>query len=334
MEQVTKIVKDIKAGIIKPVYFMAGDEPYYIDKITAFLEENLLSEEDKSFNQTIYYGRDLSIDDIVSTCKRYPMMAERQVVIVREAQDLARTIENLESYVSNPTPTTVLVVCYKYKTIDKRKKLYKEVNKHGLYIESKKLYESQVGKWIVGVLKGKNFGIEAKATAMLVDFLGNDLGKINNELEKLQIILPEGSTITPKHIEDNIGFSKDYNIFEFRKAIGNHAQFDAYKIAHHFAQNPKEHPMVVTVASLYGYFAQLMNFHALKDRNPKNVASVLGINPYFVKDVELAARNYPMKKVSQILATLRDIDGKGKGVGAINMTAADLHKELLYNIFK
>ncbi len=334
MDEISKIVKDIQGGNIKPIYFLAGEEPYYIDKLSEFLENNLLTEDEKSFNQTIYYGRDVSIEDIISTCKRFPMMAERQVVIVREAQDLVRTIENLEKYAANPTPTTVLVICYKYKMIDKRKKLYKDVNKTGLYLESKKLYDNQVGKWIVGVLAGKKYGIEAKAAAMLVDFLGTDLAKINNELEKLQIILPEGSTITPKHIEENIGFSKDFNIYEFRKAIGYREEYNAYKIAHHFAQNAKEHPMVATVASLYSFFAQLMNFHALKDRNPKNVAAALGINPFFVKDVEAAGRSYPMKKVSQILATLRDIDGKGKGVGAINMSAQDLHKELLFNIFK
>jgi DNA polymerase-3 subunit delta len=220
VDEVVKIVNDIKAGNIKPIYFLMGEEPYYIDKLTEYMEANLLSEDEKGFNQTVLYGRDVSVDDIVSTAKRYPMMAERQVVIVREAQELSRSIDKLESYAENPMPTTVLVIAYKYKTLDKRKKLTKFLDKTGLVYESKKLYENQVGDWLKRVLAGKKLNIEPKAAAMLVDFLGTDLSKIANELDKLAIILPQGSTITPELIEENIGFSKDFNVFELRKAIG------------------------------------------------------------------------------------------------------------------
>ncbi|MFE3869203.1 DNA polymerase III subunit delta [Flavobacterium sp. LS2P90] len=333
MDEVLKIVNDIKSCNIKPIYFLMGEEPYYIDKLSDYIEKNVLTEEEKGFNQTVLYGRDVSIEDIISTAKRYPMMADRQVVIVKEAQDLIRTIDKLESYAENPMPSTVLVFCYKYKTLDKRKKITKLLAKNGVVFESKKLYENQVGDWIKRVLAGKKYAIEPKATAMLVEFLGTDLSKINNELEKLQIILPAGSTITPKHIEENIGFSKDFNVFELRKALGERNQLKAYTIAENFAQNPKDNPMVVTTSLVFGFFIQLLKYHGLKDRNPKNVAAVLGVNPFFLKEYDVALKNYPMKKVSQIVGALRDIDVKSKGVGANALSQSDLLREMLYKIF-
>ena len=207
MDEVKQIVSGIKNGKISPIYFLMGEEPYYIDKISDFIEDNVLAEEEKGFNQMVLYGRDVTIDDIVSNAKRYPMMAERQVVIVKEAQDLSRTIEKLVSYVENLQPTTVLVINYKYKKLDKRKALYKAINKIGVVYESKKLYENQVAEWIRRVLSPKGYSISPKAAQMLVEFLGTDLGKINNELEKLQLIIPKEQQITPELIEENIGIS-------------------------------------------------------------------------------------------------------------------------------
>ncbi|POS01963.1 DNA polymerase III delta subunit [Flavobacterium croceum DSM 17960] len=333
MDEVLKIINDIKAGIIKPIYFLMGDEPYYIDKLTEYIENNILLEEEKGFNQMVMYGRDTTIEEVVGAAKRFPMMAERQVVIVKEAQELSRTIDKLELYAESPQPTTVLVFAYKYKTLDKRKKITKVLEKNGVVFESKKMYENQVGTWLQRVLQGKGYTIEPKAIAMFVEFLGNDLTRISKEIEKLQIILPKGSTITPKDIEVNIGFSKDYNNFELRKAIGERNVARAYKIAMHFAQNPKDNPLVVTTATLYSFFSQLLQFHGLKDKSSANVAKVLKINPYFVKEYELAVKNYPMKKVSQIIASLRQLDVKSKGVGANNLSQADLLKELLAQIF-
>lgn len=333
MDEAVKIINDIKAGNIKPIYFLMGEEPYYIDKLTEYMEANLLAEEEKGFNQTVLYGRDVSIDDVVSTAKRYPMMAERQVVIVREAQELSRTIDKLESYAENPMPTTVLIFAYKYKTLDKRKKVTKVLGKNGLVYESKKLYENQVGDWLKRVIAGKKLTIEPKASAMLVDFLGTDLSKIANELDKLAIILPQGSTITPEIIEENIGFSKDFNVFELRKAIGEKNEKKAYQIAKYFADNPKDNPLVLTVGQTFGFFIQLLKYHGLKDKNPKNVAAALGINPFFVKEYDVAVKNYPMKKVSAIVAALRDIDVKSKGVGASSLGSGDLMKEMLAKIF-
>ena len=333
MDEVLKIINDIKAGNIKPIYFLMGEEPYYIDKLSEYIEDTILTEDEKAFNQTVLYGRDATIEDIASTAKRYPMMAERQVVIVKEAQDLAKTIDDLENYVSNPMESTVLVICYKYKTLDKRKKLVKMLDKIGVVFESKKLYENQVGQWITRVLHGKGYTIEPKANAMLVEFLGNDLNKINNELEKLQIILPKGSTIAAKHIEENIGFSKDFNNFELLNALGSKNQLKAYQIVQYFSDNEKANPLVVTTSTVFGFYVKLLKYHGLKDKNPKNVASVLGVNPYFLKDYDLALKNYPMKKVSQIVTTMRSIDVKSKGVGANALPSHDLFKEMLVGIF-
>jgi DNA polymerase-3 subunit delta len=279
----------------------------------------------------VLYGRDVSIDDIVSHAKRYPMMAERQVIIVKEAQDLSRTIENLVGYIENPQPTTVLVLCYKYKTLDKRKKLSKAVAKYGVLFESKKLYDNQVPDWIRRVLNGRGHTILPKASQMLVEFLGNDLGKINNELEKLRLIMQPGDQITPQLVEENIGISKDFNNFELQNAIGEKNIKKAFAIIQYFAQNPKNNPLVVTMGLLYGFFAKLLKYHALTNKG--DAAKVLKVSPYFVKDYQVAARNYPMKKVSAVISSIREIDMKSKGVGAANLSQGDLLKELLIKIF-
>lgn len=333
MDEVIQITKDIKAGNYKPIYFFMGEEPYYIDKLTDFIDDNVLSEDEKGFNQMTIYGRDTTIEEVISHAKRYPMMADRQVVIVKEAQELSRNIDKLEAYVENPQPTTILVFAYKYKTLDKRKKVTKLLDKVGVVYESKKLYENQVGDWIKRVLSGQGYSIEPKAAAILVEFLGTDLSKISNELDKLKIILPKGHTFTPKDIEENIGFSKDYNNFELRKAIGEKNQVKAYQIIDYFAQNPKDNPLVVTTGLVFGFFSQLLQYHGLKDKSQFNAAKVLKVNPYFIKDYEIAFKNYPMKKVSAIVAALRDIDVKSKGVGASSISQHDLLKELLIHIF-
>ncbi|WP_242135368.1 DNA polymerase III subunit delta [Aestuariivivens marinum] len=332
MDEVKQLVQDIKNGNLKPIYFLMGEEPYYIDKISDFIEETVLSEEERGFNQVVLYGRDITVEDIISNAKRYPMMAEYQVVIVKEAQDLSRTIEKLTSYAENPQPSTILVINYKYKKIDKRKALYKGINKVGVVYESKKLYENQVSDWIRRVLSPKDYTITPKASQMLVEFLGTDLSKISNELQKLQIILPKGSQITPELIEENIGISKDFNNFELRKAIGERNVVKAHQIVNYFSENPKDNPMVMTISLLFNFFSQLLHFHGLNDKSPRSVASALKINPYFVNEYINAARNYPMKKVSTIVATLREFDVKSKGVGANAISQGDLLKELLVKI--
>lgn len=331
LDKAKTIITDIKNGNVKPIYFLMGEEPYYIDGISSFIEDTILSEEEKGFNQIVLYGRDVSIDEIVSNAKRYPMMADKQVVIVKEAQDLSRTIENLAAYAENPQPTTVLVICYKYKKLDARKKLAKTIKKTGELFESKKLYENQVPDWIKRVLAGRGYTITPKAAQMLTEFLGNDLSKVNNELQKLQLIIKPGAQITPQLIEQNIGISKDFNNFELQNAIGERDIKKAYSIVQYFAQNPKNNPLVMTVALLYSFFSKLLKYHALTDKTQASKA--LGVNPYFIKDYQLAARNYPMKKVSAIIGHIREVDMKSKGVGAANIEQGDLLKEMLVKIF-
>ena len=332
MSDVTKIVSDIKNGNIKPIYFLMGEEPYYIDKISEFIEGNILSEEERGFNQMVLYGRDVEIGEIIDNAKRFPMMADRQVIIVKEAQDLSRVIENLSPYAANPLSSTVLVVCYKYKKIDKRKALYKAINKNGgLVYESKKLYENQVAEWIRRVLAGKKYQIENKASNMLVEFLGSDLSKISNELDKLMVVIPSGSTITAKAIEENIGISKDYNNFELRKAVGERDVLKANRIINYFAHNQKANPLIMTISLLNSFFTQLLIFHSLSDKSKNSAARALGVSPFFISDYVVAAKNYPMRKVSQVIGLLRDADVKGKGVGA-SIPAGDILKELLFKI--
>ena len=331
MNEVNQIVSDIKSGQTKPVYFLMGEESYYIDKISDFIEENVLTEEERGFNQMVLYGRDVTVEDIVGNAKRFPMMAEKTVVIVKEAQDLSRTIEKLVPYVENPQPSTVLVINYKYKTLDKRKKLHKIAAKNGVVFESKKLYENQVADWIRRVLNGKNYQMEPKAAQMLVEFLGTNLSKISNELDKMVLILPEGTIINPVHIEENIGISKDFNNFELRKSVGNKNVVKANQIITYFSNNPKSNPTVMTISLLNSYFTQLLMYHGLKDKSKSNVAKNLGVSPYFVNDYVEAARHYPMRKVSQIIGFLREADVKSKGVGA-SISQRDLLKELLFKI--
>lgn len=333
MDEVITITKNIKAGNIAPVYFFMGEEAYYIDKLSEFIDDTILTEDEKSFNQMTLYGRDVSMQEILSNAKRFPLMAEKQVIIVKEAQELSRTIDQLDSYLENPQPTTVLVFCYKYKTLDKRKKVYKLLQKNGVIFESKKLREYQIEPWLKRIITGKGYQIEPKASAMLVEFLGTDLAKISNEVDKLTIILPKGSLINADIIEQNIGISKDFNNFELIKAIVDRNSINAYKIVKHFALNPRSNPLVLTLGLVYSYFSKLLLYHGLKDKSPSNAIKMLKVSQYALKDYEIGRKNYPMRKVSQIISVLKEVDLKAKGVGAQNISQGDLLKEMLVKIF-
>ncbi len=331
MNEIKAIIADIKNGNPKPIYFLMGDEPYYIDQISDFIENNILDDSEKGFNLQVMYGRDTSIENIISAAKRYPMMADKQVIIVKEAQDLSRTIDQLISYVENCQPTTVLVLNYKYKKLDKRKKLYKSLSKVGVLFDSKKLYENEVASWLTRVLKGKDYKIEPKASQMLVDFLGTDLSKISNELQKLMLILPKSSIITDVHIEENIGISKDFNNFELLKAIGSKDVVKSNRIINYFIENPKNNPAFMTISLLNNFFSKLLLFHGLENKSKDSVSKSLGVNYYFVDDYFLASKNYNMRKVAKIISYLKDSDIKNKGVGA-NLTQRDILKELIFKI--
>jgi DNA polymerase-3 subunit delta len=326
------IIKDLKNKVYHPIYFLTGEEPYYIDMISDYIEKKVLDETEKDFNQTVLYGKDTDIGTIISEAKRYPMMANHNVVIVKEAQHLAKELDLLESYLENPTTSTILVFCYKYKKIDGRKSIGKKLKKKAVFLDSKKLYDNQVPDWISQNLKARNYTITPQANILIAEFLGTELSKIANELNKLTINLTEGSNITPEIVEQNIGISKDFNNFELNNALGAKNVLKANQIINHFAKNEKDHPMVVTIGVLYGFFSNLLKLHYLKDKSQNNIAAELRVHPFFVKDYQTAVRNYPIKKAVKIIEYLRDYDLKSKGVNSSSTTKGELLKELVFKI--
>jgi DNA polymerase-3 subunit delta len=327
-----EIMSDLKNRIYKPVYFLAGEEPYYIDLITNYIEEKVLPEAEKSFNQMVLYGEDTTMPSIIETSRRFPMMSNHQVIIVKEAQTLKK-IDDLVFYLEKPLQSTILVFNYKYKVLDKRTKLYKLIDSSALYFESNRLRDYQVPPWIERYLMVKGIKAEPNASSLLTEYLGTDLHKIVNELDKLLINLPAGrQIITIELIEKNIGISKDYNNFELQKAVAEKNILKANMIVHYFADNPRDNPINLTIASLFSYFTKVLTYHYLADKSKNNVAAVLKINPFFVKDYEATAAKYSIKKTMKIISLLRIYDMKSKGFGDLSSPPGDLLKELVYKI--
>ena len=326
-----QVLKDVRNKVLHPVYFLMGEEAFYIDVIADFIEDQVLTDTEKEFNLSILYGKDTDIPTIISVAKRYPMMASHNIVIIKEAHHI-KNIENLLPYLQQPLKSTILVICYKYKDLDKRTKFYKALEKTGVVFSGKKLYDNQVPGWISDYVKRHGYKIGPRALQLLADHLGTDLGKIVNEVRKLFINLEKSSEITPEVIEANIGISKDYNIFEFQNALGNRDNQKAYQIARYFADNPKSHPLMLITGVLYQFFAKLITYHGLADKSQKNVASALGVNPFFVKDYATAARNYPPQKVISIFSELRNYDLKSKGLNNETTVSGELLKELTFKI--
>jgi DNA polymerase-3 subunit delta len=327
-----EIISDLKNRIFKPVYFLAGEEPYYMDLITEYIQEKILLESEKAFNQIILYGDDTNIAAIIDTARRFPMMASHQVLIIKEAQSLKK-LEDLIIYLEKPLLSTILVFSYKYNTIDKRTKLYKTLETHGVYFESPRVRDYLIPAWIERYLMVKGIKTDPSASAMLTEYLGTDLHKIVNELDKLIITLPAGKPfITTALIEKNIGISKDYNNFELQKAIGEKNILKANMIVHYFADNPKDNPITLTIASLFGFFSKLLTFHYLTDKSKNNVAAVLKVNPFFVREYENSASKYNVPKTMQIISLLRTYDMKSKGFGDPGTEPGDLLKELVFRI--
>ena len=332
LQEINSIISKINNKVFSPVYFLMGEETYYIDLINDLLEKKVLNEEEKSFNQTILYGKDTSVEEIISVCKRFPMMSKFQLIIVKEAQDLSSKIDGLVNYLLNPMHSTILIINYKYKTLDKRKKIYKAIQKFGLILNSKKPYENQVSTWISNKLKEDNYTIDIKANQMLVEFLGSDLKMINNQLNKLKLLKPESNNIDPKLIEKNIGISKDFNIFELRNAIGSGNLSKALLIGDYFSSNIKAYPTQLVLSSLFNYFIQLFQFHSLNNKSDINIATTLGINKFFAKDYHKAAKIYPMKKISLIITLIKNIDLKTKGYGVSNNSQQNILNQLIVQI--
>lgn len=327
-----QVMLDLKQGKFAPLYFLCGEETYYIDAIADFIAAHALPEHEKEFNQSVLYGKDIDVPTLSSAVKRFPMMADKQVVIIREAQELKK-LEDFEPYIEKPLASTILVLCYKYKKPDGRGSFAKTLKKNTVYLETEKMYDNQIPAWISRFVKGKEYKIGETAVQMLADNIGNDLHSLVNALEKLIINTPKNGEITAKAIEENIGISKDFNVFELQKAVGNKDIFKVNQIANHFAANEKENPLVVTITILFNFFSKLMMFHYLPDKSKMAAASALKINPFFFDDYQRAARNYSAGKTLNIISYLREYDLKSKGLGATGAVGDGEHlRELLFKI--
>lgn len=329
-----QIIQNLKNKVYHPIYFLQGEESYYIDVITDYITGHVLDESEKEFNQSILYGKETNVHAILECAKRFPMMSNYQVVVVKEAQNLREKDldENLLPYVENPLKSTILVVCYKFKKLDGRKSLGKAIGKKGILFESKKLYEDRIPEWIAEFLKKRNYRIAVKASMLLTEYLGNDLGKIANELEKLMLNVKSGNEINTTHIEQYIGISKDFNIFELQNALGTKNILKTNQVVNYFSRNPKDHPLVVTLFNLYSFFSKVMMYHYINDKSDKNAAAILKVHPYFLKDYQVAARNYPPRKTEQTISILREYDRKSKGVNNVSTDEGELLKEMVFKI--
>lgn len=327
------ILKELRAKQYRPVYYLMGEEAYYIDLIADYIEEHVLTETEKEFNLIVVYGADVDVATIINAAKRYPMMSEYQVVIVKESQSV-RNIEELVYYLQKPLKSTILVLCHKHGVLDRRKKLAAEIEKVGVLFESKKLKEAQLPAFITSYLKRKGLDIESKATSMLADFVGTDLSRLTGELEKLVITFPKKQTrITPEQIEYNIGISKDYNNFELRTALIEKDVLKANRIIKYFDENPKNNPIQMTLSLLFGFFSNLMLAYYAPEKSEQGVASFLGLKtPWQAREYLTAMRRYSGVKTMQIIGEIRYTDAKSKGVGNSSLTDGDLLRELVFKI--
>ena len=328
-----EIARDLKNRIYKPVYYLMGEESYYIDRISEYIAQTVLNENEKEFNQTILYGADTDIATIINAAKRYPMMSKYQVVIVKEAQGV-KNIDELSYYLQKPLESTILVLCHKHGVLDRRKKLAAEIEKVGVLFESKKIKDAQLTGFITSYLKRKSIEIEPKASEMMAEFVGTDLSRMAGELEKLIITLPKGQKrITPEQIEQNIGISKDYNNYELRNALIIKDVFKANQIIKYFEENPKTNPLQMTLSVLFNFFSNLMLAYYAPEKSEQGIAAQLGLkSPWQSKDYLAAMRKYSGVKVMQIIGEIRYCDAKSKGVGNPSLEDGDLLRELVYKI--
>ena len=308
-----------------------GEEEFYIDNITNLFIEDVLTEEEKEFNLNILYGKETSVDQIISICKKYPLMSKHQIVLVKEAQDLSRSFDGLIDYFKNPLDSTILIINYKHKSIDKRKSSFKELKKNAKVFESKKLYDNQVQNWINDTINSAGFSIDRKSVSLINEHLGNSLSKISNEIDKLLEIKKKEKIIELDDIEKYIGISKEFNNFELRKALGEKNYNKAFQITQYFSENPNSNPIVVTISIIFDFFNKLLLFHSNNRLNDTKIASLLGINPFFIKEYKTASINYDLKQVVRIISILRDYDMFSKGVG-VKKADPSLLKEMVVKI--
>lgn len=330
-----EIIKDIKAQKYKPIYFLNGEEAFFIDRITDLIEKTVLTEEEKAFNQTVMYGNDVNMTSVTDTARRFPMMSERQVVIVREAQNI-KDFDNLLPYIEHYQTSTILLLAYKNKKADKRKNVFKKLNASSncIWFDSNKLYDNKIPDWIINYCKSSSYNITPKAAGILAESLGTDLSRVANEIDKLILLLPPGGTIKESLVEEHTGISKDFNTFELQTAIIQKDFLKANRIVNYFEANPKNSPLVLTIATLFKYFLNLLTYHYQKKSTPnaQEMARMLGINSFFMKDYTDGARMYNAVKCAGIISLLREYDMKSKGVGNVNSSDGELLKELVFKI--
>lgn len=353
MKEANQIITDLKRRLLKPIYFLCGEEAYYIDLISNYIEHNILDESEREFNQTILYGKDVDLNTIISAAKRFPMMSEYQVVIVKEAQNIRELNKSVSSddddnassnkssnatnsfisYLQNPQNSTILVFCYKYKSLDKRGSIFKTIQKKNhVFLNSEKIYDDKVPGWITNYITEKKYKLAPNVANLIAESLGNDLSKVANEIEKLFINLKEGDEITLQLVQDNIGISKEFNVFELQKALTDKNILKANQIINYFASNEKDHPAVMVLSSLYGYFTKTLQYHFIPDKSKTAVATALGVNPYFVDGIAASARSYNTAKLKAIFGYLREYDLKTKGVDNVGISNGELMKELVFKI--
>ena len=334
MKGFDKVLQDLKNRQYLPVYFLDGEESFFIDEITNYIAENVLDESERDFNQVVLYGGEIEIIDILNNARKYPMMAPFNVVIVKEAQNInVKKFEELIPYIANPTLTTILVINYKHKKLDGKTKIAKDIAKNGWYFNTEKVKDYLLPEWIVNYGKTQGLTIAPKAGILLAEFLGDDLNKIVNTIKKIQILLKGEVLIDEKTVVNNVGISKEYNYFELQRALISKDVYKANLIANYFGQNDKNYPVIGFAAVVYSFFSKLLKYQYLCSKmNEQQAASKMGLPPFMMKDYVAAAKNYPLNKVAKIIGFLKDADLKAKGVGSSNNTAVDLYKELVYKI--
>lgn len=328
---VEKIMAEWKKGSFKPVYWLEGEEEYYIDKLMNYAEHHILSEADSSFNLTIFYGRDANWADVLNACRRYPMFAERQVVLLKEGQQM-RDIEKLEPYVENPLSSTVFVVSYKDKKVDGRTKFAKTLKEKGVLISTKKIYENQLPEWTQQLLTTKGLTISPKGLALFVDHIGNDLTRIDNEIEKISVNLGKRKTITEEDIEEFVGVSKEFNVFELQAALAAKDMSKAIRIVQYFEANPKAAPIQLILPSLYGFFSKVFMVFGSPVKDEKAVAAAIGVSPFFVKDYLQATRLYNYEGIERALLLLHQYNLRSIGIHNAGAEDASLLKEMIFKM--
>lgn len=332
MSEAEQIIQSIKERKIAPVYLLQGEEPYFIDMIAEYMHDHVLSESEQVFNQRVFYGKDTNFRDVIDEASQYPMMSERRMVILREAQDM-KSFPDLETYFEKPVASTVLVICHKYKKVDGRTRIANLIKKTGVIFESKKLYENQLPEWINKEARRKQINLKPEGCQLLADYIGADLGAIVKNLDKIKLSLPEGEPVTAHDLEAIVGIHKDFNVFELQKALGYRERNKIFQIVQYFAANPKANPMPMTMASLYGYFNKLHIAKSGDYKTDTDLMHAIGLkSPFFLKEYKDALRLYSRGQLEKALLLLREYDLKSKGVNSRVTEEGELLKEMIVKI--